>query len=50
VFAGLEVRPGTHRWVWDGLDDGGRRVPPGIYFCRLTGKGVSRTVRTAVVD
>jgi len=27
--------PGRHTAVWDGCDEGGRRVSPGIYFYRL---------------
>jgi hypothetical protein len=26
---------GTHRIRWDGMDDNGRRVASGIYFCRI---------------
>jgi hypothetical protein len=29
--------------LWDGLDDSGRRVPAGIYFCTMTASGLSRT-------
>jgi flagellar hook assembly protein FlgD len=28
--------PGVHQAVWDGRDDGGRRLAPGLYFARLT--------------
>lgn len=27
---------GMHRNVWDGLNDKGRRVPSGLYFCRIS--------------
>ncbi len=30
------LEPGEHEIVWDGADDGGARVGPGIYWCRLT--------------
>lgn len=31
----------TGTWLWDGLDDCGRRVPPGVYLVRLpVGSGV----------
>ena len=31
----------TGTWLWDGLDDRGRRVPPGVYLVRLpVGSGV----------
>ena len=26
---------GPHTLAWDGMDEGGRRVPPGIYVVRL---------------
>jgi hypothetical protein len=26
---------GTHTAVWNGTDDAGRRVPSGVYFCRI---------------
>lgn len=30
---------GPHMVVWDGSDDAGREVPPGVYFVRLGGTG-----------
>jgi flagellar hook assembly protein FlgD len=26
---------GSHRAEWEGDDDAGQRVPPGVYLCRL---------------
>jgi hypothetical protein len=40
--------PGSYSVAWDGTDDGGRRVPAGVYFYRLvTAQGVetARVVR-----
>jgi len=40
--------PGSYSVAWDGTDDGGRRVPAGVYFYRLvTAAGVetARVVR-----
>ncbi len=30
-----ELSAGAHRVSWDGLDDRGRRVPPGVYYCEM---------------
>ncbi len=27
--------PGRHEVIWNGMDDGGNRVAPGVYLCRL---------------
>lgn len=43
------VRPsGHHRSIWDGLDDSGRAVPTGTYFCRLTTQRGSQTMKLTV--
>jgi hypothetical protein len=44
---------GSHQMEWNGTDDAGRRVPAGIYFCRLqartgSGLGITKT-RTMIV-
>ena len=36
---------GTHSFDWHGLDDSGRRAPPGIYLCRLRAEGVVESGR-----
>ena len=33
---------GSHTLAWDGMDEGGRRVPPGIYVVRLRVEGDAR--------
>lgn len=40
------AQAGRHSTVWDGMDESGKRVPAGVYFCRLHsgGKTASRTV------
>lgn len=43
------MEPGEHRVTWDGRDDEGRRVSPGVYFVRLTAAGVDRYVKTALL-
>jgi len=35
------AEPGTRSTAWDGLDDTGRRVSPGAYFCRLESGDIS---------
>ena len=37
--------PGIHRAEWNGTDDYGRPAPSGVYFCRLTWRGDSKTSR-----
>lgn len=37
--------PGAHQLEWDGHDDGGAVVSPGLYFCRLHAGTLSQTRR-----
>ncbi|MEK7315664.1 MAG: CARDB domain-containing protein [Candidatus Eisenbacteria bacterium] len=39
------VGPGLHEVRWDGNDRHGRKASAGVYFCRLEGPGMKRTVR-----
>jgi hypothetical protein len=39
----LADSPGRHAVAWDGRDDAGRRVPPGVYFVRFAADGVVNT-------
>ncbi len=39
---------GRHALLWDGRDDGGRRVPPGLYLVRVAGAG-TQAVRRVVI-
>lgn len=41
--------PGIHAVAWEGRDDGGREVAPGVYFARLEACGRTQVVRLAVV-
>lgn len=41
---------GLQTWEWDRRDDGGRRVPNGIYFARLEAKEGSQSLRLVLVD
>jgi hypothetical protein len=34
-----QATAGLHMLEWDGRDDGGQRVPAGVYFCRLQTEG-----------
>ena len=36
---------GGHSFEWHGLDDSGRRLPPGIYVTRLQSAGVTESLR-----
>ena len=40
---------GEHRAPWDGLDESGRAVPPGVYLARLAADGVIRVARIPLV-
>lgn len=40
--------PGIGSAVWDGTDDGNRRLPAGVYFCRLSA-GTSSSVKKIVL-
>ncbi len=44
------VTPGAQAARWDGRDDGGRRVTPGIYFYRLRAPGLAASGRVVVLD
>ena len=44
VEAGLKAYDaGAHAIPWDGRDDGGRRVPAGVYFVRFAADGMVET-------
>ncbi|MCK5832192.1 hypothetical protein KAH81_00820 [bacterium] len=43
------VEVGSHRVVWDGLDDLGRSVPCGIYLCRMEAGSFAETRRMLLV-
>jgi hypothetical protein len=49
VADGLLVPVGDHAAVWDGRDDAGRAVAPGIYLYRLTAGAATRSGRLVVV-
>jgi hypothetical protein len=40
---------GLQRHYWDGTDDDGLQVPPGIYFARLVASGEARTSKLVLV-
>jgi hypothetical protein len=41
---------GLYDIPWDGRDDRGRRLPAGIYFCRLDTDGAARSTRVVIVE
>ena len=47
TLADGEILSGT--LVWDGRVEGGDRVPPGVYFARVTTRSGSRSVRIIIV-
>lgn len=42
--------PGLHRAAWDGTDSRGRRVPPGVYLCRLRGADLSMVKKVVLLE
>jgi endonuclease/exonuclease/phosphatase family metal-dependent hydrolase len=50
VLADREFTPGRYSLRWNGRDDAGAPAGAGLYFVRLTGRGLSpQTVRLAIV-
>jgi predicted outer membrane repeat protein len=44
-----DQRPGAYRVLWDGTDRSGAPVASGVYFCRLSWNGRSRTHRMVLL-
>lgn len=42
---GAQLTPGSHQLVWDGRNDGGQPLGPGLYFCELQTGSLSATKR-----
>ncbi len=40
---------GTHTVAWDGMDDGGRLQPAGVYFARLRAGDAQQTIKMSLV-
>ena len=49
LFSGLESNGRYVDKIWDGRDDSGQRVPPGLYLARVEVKGDSGTTGHNVV-
>ena len=49
AFGAQRLDAGAHARAWDLRDGDGRRVPPGLYFVRLSGADEARTRRVAVL-
>lgn len=49
VLLDEDLPAGSRTAVWDGRDDAGRRVPPGLYFCGLTEGGAKSVQRVLLV-
>jgi len=47
-LAGGQREPGEHFLSWDGLDDGGKVLPSGVYYLRLDADG-SKAVRSVIL-
>ena len=44
-----EERVGEHVVTWDGIGDGGRRLAPGVYLCRLEAGDLDETRRVVLI-
>lgn len=44
-----DLAPGVHAVPWNGRDEGGRQVPAGIFFARLSLDGRHETLRFALI-
>ena len=49
VLIDRELRSGPQRATWDGTNDVGRRLSPGVYFCRLRVGSLERVRRVSLV-
>lgn len=49
-FDSVSGTAGEHEIVWDGKDQSGRKIPPGIYLCRLTTPADTLTRRMIMLD
>lgn len=49
AYAARSAASGWNRWAWDGRDDAGRRVPAGIYLCRIVAGDAQATRRVTVL-
>ncbi|MDP4221514.1 MAG: FlgD immunoglobulin-like domain containing protein, partial [Bacteroidota bacterium] len=50
VLAKEKLEKGSHAAFWDGRDDAGAYVPPGVYFCRLQTADRTAIVKILVVE
>ena len=48
LLADGPLAPGRHSVVWNGRDAGGRELPTGVYFYRLTGGGKTLSRRMMI--
>lgn len=49
TLAAGERAAGAHAFAWDLRDDGGRRVPPGLYLARCAAGGATRVRRVVAI-
>ncbi|MFC1493279.1 S8 family peptidase [candidate division KSB1 bacterium] len=48
IFSG-ELPPGSFTFNWDGTNESGISVGSGVYFCRMTSQGYSKTIKMVLV-
>jgi flagellar hook assembly protein FlgD len=45
-----EAAAGINEHVWDGTDEAGERVPAGLYFTRVSARGMKDSRRVILID
>lgn len=50
LLEATQYSPGTHRLIWNGLNDGGMRANTGVYFYRIEADGLSQTKKMLLLQ
>jgi len=50
TLVNLSLMAGSHRYIWLGDDDGGKRIESGVYFCRLQSAEGVKTIKMLLIE